>query len=622
MSKTSRDRSGASWLPALLGAAVCGLLAMDLGASSPATLGATPATGDTLANPGATAKPAATTPDARAAAELAKLVAETWQHQLATDLSIRVREHLQAATLPDLTLAYAEKEAAWGKALRERLDRIDASVLAHEDLLTLALLRDYCDQLTAGPEVYWHLFLATPYDAPFASVQTALGAFRFGSKVDLASYLRLLHAYPTMVEQLREHLAGQETRGILLPKPEVDVVVAMLRALARPPAEGPLEVADGRLSGFDGATVADFRTQARGIVGGEINPAMVRLADWLGSDYRQRAPERIGIGQYPGGAAAYRVLVRLQTGFSMTPDEIHRRGEAEVERLSKRMLEVRGRLGFHGTAREFHQQLRADPRFLASSPDDVAARLMAPIRKIEPRISAWFLHLPKAAYGVEPLPVALSGMTFGYYQVPTASEPRGLYLYNAGQLDQRPMVWAAALIYHELIPGHHFQLALQAENPTLPPFRRYLAHTAFVEGWGEYASHLAEEMGLYDDPYALYGRLAMEMFLSTRLVVDTGLNDLGWTRQQATDYMRERVLQTDAEIDSEILRYSIAIPAQALAYKLGANHLQELRRRAEAALGPRFDVRRFHDAVLGSGSLPSALLEEHINWWITQEKRR
>jgi uncharacterized protein (DUF885 family) len=557
-----------------------------------------------------------------AAAELARIADDYWHHQLQEDLYARVREGLQMEALPDLSAAYAEKEAAWSRALRQRLARIDEAALAHQDWLTLALLRDQAEGDIAGPEVYWHLFLVTPYGAPFSFVQTAFGAFRFTAPADLASYLRLLHGYTAMVEQLRQHLFGQSARGILLPKAEVDVAAAMLRAYARPPRESALEVADDRLRGLDAAAVAAFHAQARQIVADEIDPALVRLAGELAGDYRQRAPDRIGIGQYPGGAAAYRVLVRWQTGFDLSPEEIHRRGEAEVERLSRRMAEVRRQLGFQGTAREFHQRLRSDPRFLARTPEEVGERLMAAVRKIEPKIPSWFLRFPKAPYGVEQLPVALGGMTFGYYQVPTPAKPRGLYLFNAGQLDQRPMVWAAALIYHELIPGHHFQLALQAENADLPIFRRYLTHTAFVEGWGEYASQLGEEMGLYDDPYSLYGRLAMDMFLSTRLVVDTGLNALGWTRQQATDFMRERLLQSDAEIDSEVLRYAIASPAQALAYKLGAGHLQDLRRHAEAALGPRFDVRRFHEAILGSGSLPPKILAQHVDWWIEQEKRR
>jgi uncharacterized protein (DUF885 family) len=514
------------------------------------------------------AQPASTTAAGKAAAELAAIAADYWRRQIEEDLYTRMREGLPIERLPDLSPEYAEKDAAWGRALRDRLARIDEAALGHQDWLTLALLRQQAEESIEVPQVYWHLFLATPYDAPFGGVHVALGAYKLVSPADLANYLRLLHGYAAMVEQLRRHLEGQSARGILLPKLEVDTVVAMLRTYARPPRESALEVTDDRLVGFAAAVAADFHNQARSIVAQEIDPALVRLADELAGDYRQRAPDRIGIGQYPGGDAAYRALVRVQTGFDLTPEEIHRRGEAEVERLSRRMAEVRHQLGFQGTAREFNQRLRADPRFLARTPEEVAERLMAPVRKIEPKIPSWFLRVPKAPYGVEALPAVLGGMTYGYYQVPTPTQPRGRYLFNASQLDQRPLVWAAALIYHELIPGHHFQLALQHENPDLPPFRRYLTHTAFVEGWGEYASHLGEEMGLYDDPYSLYGRLAMEIFLSTRLVVDTGLNAMGWTRQQAVDYMRDRLLESDAQIDSEVLRYSIALPAQALAYKL------------------------------------------------------
>jgi len=559
---------------------------------------------------------------AAAATELAAVAADYWRHQLDEDMYTRLREGLPIERLPDLSPEYAEKDAAWGRALRDRLARIDEAALGHQDWLTLALLREQAEESIAVPQVYWHLFLATPYDAPFAGAHTAFGEYKLASPADLAGYLRLMHAYTAMVEQLRRHLEGQAARGIRLPKLEVDTVVAMVRAYARPPQESVLEVSAQRLAGIPAAAAADFHAAVRRIIAEEIDPALVRLADELAGDYRRQAPDRIGIGQYPGGDAAYRVMVSLQTGFDLSPQEIHRRGEAEVDRLSARMAEVRRQLGFQGTAREFNQRLRTDPRFLARTPEEVAERLMAPVRKIEPKIPAWFLKVPKAPYGVEALPAALSGMTYGYYQVPTPAQPRGRYLFNAGQLDQRPLVWAAALMYHELIPGHHFQLALQAENPDLPPFRHYLTHTAFVEGWGEYASHLGEEMGLYDDPYSLYGRLAMEIFLSTRLVVDTGLNALGWTRQQAVDYMRDRLLESDAQIDSEVLRYAIASPAQALAYKLGATHIEDLRRHAESVLGNRFDVRRFHDAVLGSGSLPPKILAQHIDWWIEQEKRR
>ena len=208
------------------------------------------------------------------------------------------------------------------------------------------------------------------------------------------------------------------------------------------------------------------------------------------------------------------------------------------------------------------------------------------------------------------------------YQPPTAADPRGYYYFNGSSLKDRSLLNAAALVYHELVPGHHFQIALQHENSDLPTFRRDAGWTAYTEGWGEYASSLAGEMGMYSDPYDRAGRLMMDLFLSCRLVVDTGMNALGWTRQKAIDYLRENTLESDTQIATETLRYSSDIPGQALAYKMGSAKLRELRTKAERALGPAFDVRRFHDAVLGSGPMPLAVLEQHVDWFIEIERSR
>ncbi len=213
-------------------------------------------------------------------------------------------------------------------------------------------------------------------------------------------------------------------------------------------------------------------------------------------------------------------------------------------------------------------------------------------------------------------------MTYGYYQSPTASDRRGYYYYNGSSLADRSLLNAAALIYHELVPGHHFQRALQHENADLPSFRREAGWTAYTEGWGEYASSLAGEMGMYEDPYDRAGRLMMDVFLSSRLVVDTGMNALGWTRARAIEYMKANTLESDTQIATETLRYSCDIPGQALAYKMGSARIRELRARAERDLGAAFDVRRFHDAVLGSGPMPLAVLERHVDWFIETEKAR
>lgn len=248
---------------------------------------------------------------------------------------------------------------------------------------------------------------------------------------------------------------------------------------------------------------------------------------------------------------------------------------------------------------------------------------MAPLARIEPEVSRFFLVTPKAPYGVRRLDPRLEGsQTFGYYDPPTPAEPKGLYYFNGSQLGDRTLLWAAGLIAHELVPGHHFQIARTNENEALPPLRREWFDTAYVEGWAEYASDVAGEMGMYADPYDRFGRLAMASFIATRLVVDTGMNALGWSRERAIEFMREHTFQSDTEIRSETLRYAVDMPGQALAYGLGSATIRDLRARAEATLGDRFDIRRFHEAVLGSGALPLAVLARHVDDWVAAEAKR
>jgi len=209
-------------------------------------------------------------------------------------------------------------------------------------------------------------------------------------------------------------------------------------------------------------------------------------------------------------------------------------------------------------------------------------------------------------------------MTYGYYQVPTSTDPKGVYLFNGSMLEQRTLLNAAALSYHELVPGHHFQINLSRENRALSAFRRNALYTAFTEGWGEYASDVAGEVGMYSDPYDRAGRLAMDLFLSTRLVVDTGMNALDWSRERAMEFMRAHTLESEAQIATETLRYSTDIPAQALAYKMGSRGIHELRDATRKRLGDRFDIRRFHDAVLAQGAMPLSVLERHLERVLTR----
>ncbi len=639
-STTASDRTGAP-AAAVLTSLLLGLAGL-LGSLALVALGGL------AASPAAAAE--AMAPAGDAAVRLDALAEEYWQHVLARSAALRLKEGLPVEELPSLSYDEAKQDAAWARGLLDRLDTIDidrfdgppeAGDGDHERWLTAKILRWELDQVVEAPTVFWYSFQVTPYAWAFSGVGQTLAQVPVATPEDRQRYLHLLDQLPDIAETLRANLETQRRMGILVPRPEIDLVVATLSALApheagdqapheaekggapSDPTAHPFHVASARLAGVDPEEAKAFESEVDRRIAGQIAPAFGRLVAIFGDDYRAAAPEAVGLGQYPGGAEAYRTLVRLRTGLDLSPGEIHRRGLAEVERIEGEMATIRKLLGSDASMADFNAMLRTDPRFLACDPAGVAERLNRPIRRIEPLIGRWFLHTPKAPYGVGRLDPALEpGMTYGYYQWPTPGQERGLYYFNGSKLDQRSLVQAAALIYHELVPGHHFQIALQNENHDLPAFRRSSFPTAFVEGWAEYASGLAGEMGLYAEPYDHYGRLAMDMFLSCRLVVDTGMNVLGWSREKALDYMGQRVLESSTQLATETLRYSTDIPAQALGYKLGSATIWRLRHRAEEALGDRFDVRRFHDAVIGHGAMPLAVLEEHIDWWIGQEQAR
>jgi uncharacterized protein (DUF885 family) len=283
---------------------------------------------------------------------------------------------------------------------------------------------------------------------------------------------------------------------------------------------------------------------------------------------------------------------------------------------------TRRQLGYGGRPEEFNRFVKTDPRFFPTRPEEMAEKMAGFISRIQPKLSTMFLHLPRAPYGIERLAPALEGaQTFGIYHQPTATEPRGIYYFNGSDLKNRTLLNAGILIYHELIPGHHLQTNLQRENDSLPEFRRYGSYTAYTEGWGCYGPVLADELGMYSDPYDYFGYLAMNQFYSVRLVVDTGMNYLGWTRSQAAEYMRAHLLESDAQIATETLRYAVDYPGQALAYRMGARTIIELREKARLALGARFDIRQFHDWFLSIGAVPLPVLTKHIDATVDRLRR-
>jgi uncharacterized protein (DUF885 family) len=454
-------------------------------------------------------------------------------------------------------------------------------------------------------------------------VQAIFERQQFHDQTDLGRYIKLLDQLKVFIVQTRQLAEGQAARGIVLPKAGIAGAKAFLSSYIKEPDKSAFFVAPERLAAIAPTIAAPFREKVRTVIESEINPALKELVDYVAGDYAKKAPEKVGLSQYSGGQEFYRFLIHAYTTLDISPEKIHQLGLQAVQHDEEQMAVLRKKMGYAGTARQFREFLLTDPRFIAKSPEEFRDRLMSYVQRIEPKVGSYFLHTPKAKYTTERLAPALeSAFTFGMYVPPSGDRSVGIYYFNGSHLEARPLFKAGPLITHELIPGHHFQLNLAAENHSIPAFRRYAPFPAYTEGWADYSSQLASEMGACTDDYDRYALLAQNVHQSLRLVVDTGFHSLGWSLEQATQYMREHELESDIQIETEASRYSMGTPAQALAYKLGSNEMLRLRAKAEKELGKNFNIREFHDWILDSGPLPLEVLNQHVEWCIQEAKKR
>jgi uncharacterized protein (DUF885 family) len=399
-----------------------------------------------------------------------------------------------------------------------------------------------------------------------------------------------------------------------VPKQIADVTPAdpMKSALLQPFLKFP--------PGIGAADRERLTERAKQIYTSSMAPAFQKIYDYLVNTYIPACRESIAASALPDGAAAYAYHIRWETTVNLTPQRIHEIGLAEVKRIRGEMDKVIQSAGFKGSFHEFTEFLRTDPRFYYDKPEDLVNGYRIIAKKIDPELVLEFGKLPRLPYGVKPVPeYDAPSQTTGYYEPgsPEAHRP-GYFNVNTYKLEARPKWEMEALSLHESVPGHHLQFALAQEQENVPEFRKQIGYSAFVEGWALYCEGLGEDLGLYKDPYSKFGQLTYEMWRAVRLVVDTGMHSMGWTRQQSIDYFRENTGKTDQDITVEVDRY-IVWPGQALAYKLGQLKIRELRGRAEKELGNRFDVRAFHDAVVEQGAVPLSFLEAHMDSWIAAQ---
>ena len=364
--------------------------------------------------------------------------------------------------------------------------------------------------------------------------------------------------------------------------------------------------------------------EARALIADAVIPAFRRTHEFMRDDYAAGAADKIGAASLPGGGAYYEALVRYYTTRDdVTADGIHKLGLKEVARIRKEMDGVIRKTGFAGDFAAFLEFLRTDPQFYATTPQQLLERAAFLSKTIDGKLPAFFGKLPRQPYSVEAVPdeIAPNYTTGRYVPAAPGAGRGGRYWVNTYALDKRPLYELPALTLHEAVPGHHLQGALAYEIEGAPEFRKQFYPHAFGEGWGLYAEKLGVEMGVYQTPYDEFGRLSYEMWRACRLVVDTGMHAKGWSRQQAIDFMKDNTALSEHNIAAEIDRY-IAWPGQALAYKIGQLKFSELRARAQKQLGAKFDLRRFHDALLGDGALPLSLVEAKIDRWIAAEAAR
>ena len=502
------------------------------------------------------------------------------------------------------------------------LDRVELTLLPRDLQLTHSVARLTATRMASEADRYWlafdplgvgffAMFAPTAYGGGFllGHVVGMLAKYGFGTIGDLHRYLGLLDDYGRLVDQLRERTAGQADRGIRIPRPQLDQSIELVTRL-RAGAAALVPSLD-RLASVGGETAA---ARIKEQLGEAVDPAFDRLLAFLRDhDYRVRAPETVGMAQYPGGMGLYRELVHEHTTLDVTPQEVHAEGLERVAAARAAMGSLIEEIGFQGSPADYLASIGQDPAWRAQGADEIGAIFNRYIERIDPHLGSMFRFKPLAPHMAAPLPEALTGsMTFGYYDAPGPAQPAGRYLFNSVNLAGGPLANIASLNYHELVPGHHFHLASQRENEALHPIRANALFNAFNEGWAEYAATLAGELGMYEAPEEKFGRLMMDAFLACRLVVDTGMNALGWSLDEARDFMRENAFLPEAEIRSETIRYSCDIPGQSLAYKLGEYFLVAQRDEMRAKLEGRFDPRDFHDAVLKPGGLPLPLVAQNV----------
>ena len=563
---------------------------------------------------------------ADATADLHALFDREWERDLAErpESATYVGDRRYNDRWSDISAAAIAARVAADAKVLDDLARIPRDALAPPEQLNYDLFRHDYEMRKAASAFHPEFYALAASNGP-QNLNEIAEVMPFQAVADYEAWIARMTALPKLLEQYADLLRRGAKEKRTQPRAIAERVVAPReRQVAASPEDSPFFAP---FRSFPDAIPAAERERltaaARKVIAESVVPAYRTFNAMFKDEYLPATRETVGLWDTPDGREYYKYLARYHTTTALTPEEIHEIGLREVARNRAEMQKVMDEVGFKGSLAEFFQVLRTDPKFYYKTGDELFRGYAVIAKQIDPELPRLFGKLYRTPFGLRPIPDnSAPNTTTAYYQGPSIDGSRpGYYYVNLYRPEVRPKWEMEVLTVHEAAPGHHLQIALAQEQAELPNFRRAGGYTAFVEGWGLYSERLGYDLGLYKDPYSRFGQLTYDQWRAIRLVVDTGLHDMKWTRQQAIDYFTANAAKTETDIVNEIDRY-ISDPGQALAYKIGQLKFLELRERAKTALGARFDIRAFHDTVLATGAVPLDVLERNVDDWIAGQKAK
>jgi uncharacterized protein (DUF885 family) len=549
------------------------------------------------------------------------LFVDAWEFRLKEDplFATSAGDHRYNDRLPSVTIQDRVRRVEKTREFLGRLHRIDRDAVSPDDKISYDIFELLALDEIAEFEHKGYLMPITNRSGFHVSFADLPNRIPLETVQDYENYIVRLRLFDSYAQQYISIMQEGIRSGFVLPRIVLDGYEASIEThIVKDVTESVY------YNPFDSfpSTVSDtdcdrFRESGKQAISRHVIPGYERFLNFMANEYVPACRQTISASDLPGGKSYYEYLVRHHTTLDLLTEEIHEIGRKEVSRIRAEMEGIIETVKFKGDFKTFVLFLRTDKKFYAKTPDGLLGRASSICKKMDGELPRLFKTLPRLPYGIKRIPEYIASKTTGaYYQAPTGDGTKaGFYFLNTHDLNSRPLYVLEALSFHEAVPGHHLQIALQQEMIDVPQFRRFAGLTAFVEGWALYSERLGLEVGFYTDPYSDFGRLTYEMWRACRLVVDTGIHALGWSRQQAIDFMAAHTALSLHEITTEVDRY-ISWPGQALAYKMGELKIRELRDRAETTLGERFDVREFHTVVLMNGSLPLDILEDQVNAFI------